>query len=233
MISSTLKTATTLSFLTYLLALHPDVKDKLRKEIMDVVGASERPSFDQIKTMDYLRAVLNETLRLFPPVPVNIRESVEERVLVSPTNGARYYIPAGMKVVWNIIGIHRDPRFWGPDALKFSPERWLDDRKRYQTVNPYAFLPFQYGPRVCVGQQFAYNEASFLIIRLLQKFYHIELSPEAQPAGSLPPEEWASATGHTRKPVEKIMPKSHLTSFIQGGLWVKMWSVAEGELQDQ
>ncbi|KAG9016362.1 hypothetical protein FRB90_003112 [Tulasnella sp. 427] len=221
-------TAATLTFAVYLLALDPGALGKLRKEVLDVVGPTERPTFDHIREMKYLRAVINETLRLFPPVPFNIKESVESRAWTNPDTGIRYYIPANSKFVapfaaprcqsLRIADVDPlgDPTLWGPDSLKFDPERWIDDRKAYVTRNPFIFLPFQAGPRICVGQQFAYNEASFFLIRLLQKFDAIELAPDGQPTACRPPEVWKTISScDSRKPVEHFIPKAHLTLYAK------------------
>jgi cytochrome P450 len=110
---------------------------------------------------------------------------------------------------------------WGPDALEFDPDRFLDERaKKYLTNNPFLFVPFNAGPRICLGQQFAYNEMSFMFIRLLQNFSSISLDTDAQPPETRIPPSWATAKG--RKGMEKVWPKSHLTMYADGGLWVKM-----------
>jgi hypothetical protein len=117
-------------------------------------------------------------------------------------------------------------------AHEFDPDRFLDDRlKKYLTPNPFIFLPFNAGPRICLGQQvclprpppvedaiahiwhwqFAYNEMSFFLIRLLQKFSTIRLDPGSQPPDTLPPSEWKTAAG--RKGIEKMWPKSGLTMY--------------------
>lgn len=120
--------------------------------------------------------------------------------------------------------IHRRTDLWGPDALEFDPDRFLDDRvRKYLTPKPYIFVPFNAGPRICLGQQFAYNEMSFVIIRLLQNFTSIALDTASQPPDSVPPASWAGAPG--RKGIEKIWPRSHLTMYSKGGLWVKMEEV--------
>lgn len=127
--------------------------------------------------------------------------------------------------------MHRRKDYWGPDgrfihllvlspstdalqsvAEEFDPDRFIDERlHKYLTPNPFIFLPFNAGPRICLGQQFAYNEMSFLIIRLLQNFETISLDTDSQTPDSRPPAEWAGLTG--RKGVEKFWPKAHLTLF--------------------
>ncbi|EUC57271.1 cytochrome P450 family monooxygenase pc-3 [Rhizoctonia solani AG-3 Rhs1AP] len=212
-------TATTLTFAVYMLSQHPEIMSRLRDEILQCLGTSSYPSPDDLKEMKYLRAVLNETLRLFPPVPVNLREASKSTVL--KVNGKQYYIPAGTSVIWSTLLMHRRKDLWGTDADEFDPERWLDDRlKKYVTSNPFIFLPFNAGPRICLGQQFAYNEASFFLCRLLQRVESIELAPDAQPAESLPRPEWKSGTG--RQVYENIWPKHHLTMYSDGGLWLRM-----------
>ncbi|GAB1524868.1 Protein kinase alk2 [Rhizoctonia solani] len=202
-------TASTLTFAVYLLAENPQVMAKLREEVLNRLGASNHPTSEDFKQMKYLRAVLNETLRLFPAVPMNERAAAKSTVLHS--GGKKYYVPAGAK--------RKD--LWGPDAEDFDPERWLDERlKKYVTPNPFIFLPFNAGPRICLGQQFAYNEASYFLSRLLQRVESIELVPDAFQDGTLPPPEWKNGEG--RKAYEKVWPKSHLTIYCNGGLWVRM-----------
>ncbi|CAE6483300.1 unnamed protein product [Rhizoctonia solani] len=212
-------TAATLTFAVYMLAENPEIMAKLRGEVLGRLGASNYPTSEDFKEMKYLRAVLNETLRLFPPVPMNERTAVRSTVLHSA--GKKYYIPAGANIPYSILHMHRRMDLWGPDAEEFDPERWLDDRlKKYVTPNPFIFLPFNAGPRICLGQQFAYNEASYFLSRLLQRVESFELVPEAYPEGTLPPPEWKNGEG--RKVYEKVWPKSHLTIYCNGGLWIRM-----------
>jgi len=117
--------------------------------------------------------------------------------------------------------MHRRTDLWGPDALEFDPDRFLDDRlHKYLTPNPFIFLPFNAGPRICLGQQFAYNEMSFMLIRLLQHFSSISLSPESLDPACRPPAAWARGEG--RQAIEQFHPRSHLTLHAKGGLWLKM-----------
>lgn len=101
-----------------------------------------------------VRACLNETLRLFPPVPGNSRASVRATVLPSPPGSKPIYMP-GPDVVINYSDMlmHRRKDLWGPDAEEFVPERWTDpERLKSLTRDPFKFLPFNAGPRICLGQ---------------------------------------------------------------------------------
>ncbi|EGN93507.1 hypothetical protein SERLA73DRAFT_163545 [Serpula lacrymans var. lacrymans S7.3] len=215
-------TASTLTSAIYLLALHPPALARLREEILAKIGPSRRPTYDDIRDMKYLRAVLNETLRLFPAVPFNLRESINDTTWSSLNPHEKpLFIPARTTVAYSVLLMHRRPDLWGPDANEFDPDRFLDDRlKKYLTPNPFIFLPFNAGPRICLGQQFAYNEMSFMLIRLLQNFSSITLDLEARSPESRPPAEWATAGG--RKGIEKFRPKAYLTIYSMGGMWVKM-----------
>ncbi|KIK53185.1 hypothetical protein GYMLUDRAFT_49511 [Collybiopsis luxurians FD-317 M1] len=215
-------TASLMTFTVYMLSQHPHILRKLREEILTVIGPHRRPTYDDLRDMKYLRAVLNETLRLYPPVPFDGRQSNKHTTLPPVKKGDKpLFIPAGTRVVYALFVMHRRTDLWGPDALKFDPERFLDERvHKYLTPNPFIFLPFNAGPRICLGQQFAYNESSFFLVRLLQNFSTIELSEESQPPDSKPPESWKEEGG--TKATEKVQLRSHLTMYVAEGLWVKM-----------
>lgn len=214
-------TAAALSFTVYLLALHPEVVEKLRAEVVQAYGSDGRPSVEDMKSLKYLRAVLNETMRLFPPVPLNIRTSDDTpRVFPASAGAPKYYVPPRTPVVYSSVIIQRRKDLWGADALDFRPERWLEpETARRLAENPFMFMPFHAGPRLCLGQNFAYNEMSFFVVRLLQRVAALELAPDAQPEGSLPPARWKNGEG--RQAVEKIWPGSSVTTYIKGGLWLR------------
>ncbi|KAJ6461725.1 cytochrome P450 [Mycena sanguinolenta] len=226
-------TAGLLTFTIYMLAEHPPVLAKLREEILCFVGPTTRPTYDNFRDMKYLRAVLNETLRLYCPVPFNVRTALQPILFRSSNNGPPLFVPAGTRCAFSTILMHRRKDLWGPDALDFDPERFLDERlHQYLTPNPFIFLPFNGGPRICLGQQFAYHEASFFLVRLFQTFSSVSLDLAAQPPAARPPPSWKinDKSGWTAH--EKIRPRSHLTMFVFGGLWVRMEeadAIAEGE----
>jgi len=162
-------TAGLLSNTWHVLARRPDIWAKLRVEI-DALNGS-RPNYAQIKDMKYLRWVLNESLRLMPVVPANNRTAVRDTVL--PLGGGKdglspVFVRKGAVVTYSPWSMHRRADFYGPDALEFKPERWERLRPGWE------YLPFNGGPRICIGQQFALLEASYTTIRLMQQFQRIE-----------------------------------------------------------
>ncbi|KAK0462778.1 cytochrome P450 monooxygenase pc-3 [Armillaria novae-zelandiae] len=236
-------TSSLLTFAVYMMCEHPDMVARLRSEILEKVGTG-RPTYDDIREMKYLRAFLNETLRLYPTVPENARWGVlfrfsaslmpsfsisSSRVATTLPNKGRtpYYIPRNTRVVYSVFLMHRRTDLWGPDALEFDPDRFLDSRvHKYLTPNPFIFAPFNAGPRICLGQQFAYNEASYYLVRLLQTFASFSLAGDAQPPEGVPPKSWTRTPG-TTKGREKIMLGIHVTMYAKAGLWVRMEEARE------
>lgn len=206
-------TAATLTFLIYMLSQHPDVLKRLRAEILSTVGRSGRPTCDDVQKMKYLRAVINETLRLYAVVPFNVRTSIEAVTFPGVNGGPPIYIPPNTRIPYAVFLMHRRKDLWGPDAEDFDPDRFLDERSKYLTSNPFIFLPFNGGPRICLGREFAYNEMSFFVIRLLQTFSSVTLAEDIQ---TRPPVEWCIGTG--RNSQEKVAIRHHLTLYIDEGL---------------
>ncbi|KAG0083662.1 hypothetical protein BGZ93_001673, partial [Podila epicladia] len=103
------------------------------------------------------------TLRLYPAVPFNIKTCLEDDVL---PNG--YFIPKGSLVVHSSYVTHRMKEYWGDDAEEFDPDRWGPERVKI--VRPFMFFPFHAGPRICLGQNFAYNQVMNTMTRMLQHY---------------------------------------------------------------
>ncbi|KAJ5505026.1 Cytochrome P450 [Penicillium fimorum] len=162
-------TAGLLSIVFFILARRPDVWDRLQKEVIALDG--EKPSFEILKSMTYLTWVLNETLRLYPIAPFNIREAKQDTYLPvggGPDGKSPVHVPKGSEVVFSIYTMHRENDIYAPDGDEFRPERW-------ETLRPgWAYLPFNGGPRTCIGQQFALTEAGYTIVRIMQQFESIE-----------------------------------------------------------
>lgn len=114
----------------------------------------------------------NAALRLYPVVPGNARFANKDTTLPrggGPNGDSPIYIPKGSTVAWSAYAMHRRKDVYGPDAEDFNPDRWNEN------LRPgWAYLPFNGGPRVCIGQIYALTEASYTIVRLLQEFGEIE-----------------------------------------------------------
>ncbi|KAI9058872.1 cytochrome P450 monooxygenase pc-3 [Trametes sanguinea] len=215
-------TSATLTFAVYALAEHKDVLARLRAEVLSVVGPSARPTYDHIREMKYMRAFINEVLRLWPAVPVNSRCSIGPMTWKSTKPGEPdYYIPPRTRLLYSVLIMQRRNDLWGPDAMRFDPDRFLDERvQTYLVANPFIFLPFNAGPRICLGQQFAYNEVSFMLVRLLQRFASVTLRQDAHPAAVPPP--GAEFSPYAVDGRERVWMRSHLTAYAKNGLWVEM-----------
>ncbi|KAE8454401.1 hypothetical protein EG329_000023 [Mollisiaceae sp. DMI_Dod_QoI] len=147
-------TASLLSYTFYILARRPDVFEKLRAEVMTL--GSGRPTFEQIKSLKYLQYTLNEVLRLRPIVPANGRCAVRDTTLPvggGPDGKSPIFVKAGQQANYQVYVMHRRKDLYGEDAMEFKPERWEQFRPGWQ------YLPFNGGPRICIGQQFALTEA--------------------------------------------------------------------------
>ena len=106
-----------------------------------------------------VRACLNETLRLFPPVPSNTRSSAVETVLhtsdvnLDGTQKIVYMPGSGVPLRYSPMLMQRRKDLWGEDSLEFVPERWIDPKRvQEMTADPFKFIPFNAGPRICLGQ---------------------------------------------------------------------------------
>ncbi|KAL2163924.1 hypothetical protein VTH06DRAFT_3136 [Thermothelomyces fergusii] len=133
-------------------------------------------------SMPYMNAVINETLRMAPVVPLNDRISLRDTVLPrggGPKRDQPVFVPAGTQILIPIYALAQRPDLWGPDAAVFRPERWTEDGG----CKPgFEYIPFGGGARQCLGQQLARLESAYIIIRLLQRYNDIanaEVPPDA------------------------------------------------------
>nr|ARA91652.1 cytochrome P450 monooxygenase [Pieris rapae] len=161
-----------------LLAKYPKIQERLYDEVNGIFGDSDRPlDKEDLNNLKYLERVVKESLRLFPPVPFIIRKVLTDTKLPSGN-----ILPGGSGVVISIWGIHRDPKYWGPDAENFDPDRFLPER--YSIKNSCSFMPFSSGPRNCLGYQYALMSIKAAITGVVRK-YRIVGEEETSPAPSM------------------------------------------------
>ncbi|XP_077491144.1 cytochrome P450 3A14-like [Amblyomma americanum] len=160
-------TSIAMCYLTFLLAKHQDVQDKLREEVKEAVGEQGELDYDTItKKLKYLVQVVEEGLRLYPPAVVATSRQAEEDF---EWNGMKF--KAGTCVMAPTYQLHRDPRYWvDPDT--FDPERFSAENE--SSIHKMAFQPFGVGPRHCVGFQMARMEIRYTLARLVQR-YRVDL----------------------------------------------------------
>ena len=153
-------TANALVWTFHLLGRHPDVAARLRGEVASALGG-RAPSLEDLPRLGYVRMVLEEAMRLYPPVWVIDRNAIGEDVI------GDYRICPGTLVMLSQYVTHRHPAFW-PEPERFDPGRFAPDATRHRPR--FAYFPFAGGPRTCIGVQFAITEATLLLASLAGRF---------------------------------------------------------------
>lgn len=153
-------TANTLAWAWYLISQCPEVEKKIHDEVDEVLRGGSA-GFDSFAKLTYTRAVIEETLRLYPPVPILSRETVNDDVIRTR------HVPAGSIMLVVPWLLHRHKRYWDkPDH--FIPERFLADAE--VKIDKFAYIPFSVGPRVCIAKFFGTVEATLCLAILAQQF---------------------------------------------------------------
>jgi cytochrome P450 len=149
-----------ISWVWYLLSQYPDVEHRLHCEL-DRVLAGRVPTPDDLPLLPYTRMVVDESIRLYPPVWQLMRRAREEDVMDG------YRIPAGTNLFWSQYLLHRHPAFWS-DPERFDPDRFLDEHVAKR--DRFAYAPFGGGPRLCIGSGFAMTEILLILATIAQKY---------------------------------------------------------------
>ncbi|XP_077229663.1 cytochrome P450 CYP72A616-like isoform X2 [Tasmannia lanceolata] len=157
-----------LTWTMVVLALHPSWQEKARAEVLQICGKST-PNFESINQFKIVTMILNEVLRLYPPIASQLRHT-DKRIKLGDIS-----IPAGVDLLLPTILVHHDTELWGKDAEEFKPERFSAGVAK-ASKDQLAFFPFGWSPRICIGQGFAMIEARMALAMILQHF-SFELSP--------------------------------------------------------
>jgi cytochrome P450 len=162
-------TANAMAWTWHLLGSAPDIERRLHEELDRVFGQPQEgaasttwrtPAMDDVPKLEWARAIIAESMRLYPPAWIIGRRALEEHAL------GGHIIEKRALVVMSQWVVHRDPQWW-PDPNSFRPERWLQpapDRPKY------AYFPFGGGTRVCIGESFAWTEAILLLATIAQRW---------------------------------------------------------------
>lgn len=178
-------TALTLTYTWYLLSEHPGVRDRLQAEVDEVLGG-DLPTAADTRQLEYTERVLNEAMRLYPPVYTLFREPKVDVKL------GGYRIPAGSGLMLPQWVVHRSSR-WYDEPDRFDPDRWAPDRRRERPR--FSFFPFGGGPRHCIGKQLSLLEAKLIVGTVAQEYELEYLGPDE--FGGLR----GSLTMHPKEPV--------------------------------
>ncbi|CAN0896230.1 Cytochrome P450 CYP749A22 [Linum grandiflorum] len=154
-------TTSSLTWTVLLLAIHSEWQEKAREQVIQLLGNSKTPTQDGISRLSILTMIINESLRLYPPVIHLTRRVERDEVRL----GGKIRLSKGTEVYIPILAVHHDPETWGEDAQLFRPERFAEG-----VAKPATFLPFSLGPRNCVGMNFAITEEKIALSMILQRY---------------------------------------------------------------
>jgi cytochrome P450 len=153
-------TAVALAWTWYLLARHPEIEAELRQQVTSVLG-DRPPTIDDLPRLPLARMVVEEAMRLYPPVWGIGRQALREDTV------GDFRLPAGSVVNLSPYATHRHPEFW-QDPERFDPGRFAPDQAKERPR--FAYFPFSGGPRLCIGETFALVEAQIVVAMVMQRF---------------------------------------------------------------
>ncbi|OIT00836.1 alkane hydroxylase mah1 [Nicotiana attenuata] len=163
-----------LTWFIWLVFTHPEVEKNIREELRAIIPVGEAEKWrlftvEELKNVVYLHAALCEALRLYPPVPFQIKTPQEPDILPSG-----HHVHPKMRVMFNAYAMGRMEFIWGKDASDFMPQRWISDRGTIKHEPSYKFLSFNAGPRKCLGKETSFTQMKVVTAAIIHN-YHIEM----------------------------------------------------------
>ncbi|KAI3911174.1 hypothetical protein MKW92_033383 [Papaver armeniacum] len=133
-------------------------------------------SYDDVKDMVYIHASLCESMRLYPPVPLDSKEAASDDILPDGT-----IIKKGMRVSFSIYAMGRMEHVWGSECNEFKPDRWLEKENvtgklSFMGKDPYTYPAFQAGPRICLGKEMAFLQMKMVAVEVLRRFHGVPIA---------------------------------------------------------
>ncbi|CAD6243294.1 unnamed protein product [Miscanthus lutarioriparius] len=185
-------TSSALTWFFWLLSSRPAVAARVLAEVRAAREASTgtRPGeplgFDALRGMHYLHAALTESMRLYPPAPIDSQSCAADDTLPDGT-----HVGKGWSVTYSAYAMGRLPAIWGDDCAEYRPERWLGDDGAFRPESPFRYTVFHAGPRMCLGKEMAYVQMKSVVASVLEEFV-VDVRKEV--AGGGVPEHVLSVT---------------------------------------
>ncbi|KAI9046092.1 cytochrome P450 [Aspergillus affinis] len=171
-------TTTSLAWAYYEIARHPYVFEKMREEVRDHIGFERLPVMSDLHKLKYIKTMIKETLRVHHPLGFNARVPVKDMTLPrggGPDGKSPIAVLEGTQILYGLLSLQMREDLGVDDVSVWNPERW----ETWEPTNKWEFVPFNHGPRICLGQQFANFQMEYFFARLCQDFESVTLLPES------------------------------------------------------
>ncbi|XP_055641825.1 probable cytochrome P450 6a13 [Toxorhynchites rutilus septentrionalis] len=186
--------STAMSYCLYELAVNQELQEKARKDVLESLKKYGSMTYDAVQDMHYVDNCISESLRKYPPVS-NLTRSVSKAYQVPNTNCV---LEKGLTVIVPVYGLHHDPEYY-PDPEKYDPDRFSPEEVAKR--NPYCYIPFGEGPRICIGMRFGLMQARVGMAYMLKNFRF---------------------TLSSKTPVPLKISSNSLVLTSEGGLWLRV-----------
>ncbi|XP_015055646.1 cytochrome P450 94A2 isoform X1 [Solanum pennellii] len=163
-------TSSALTWFFWILSSRKDIEQKILEELVEIRGRNgkkigEAYNFDELREMQYLHAAISESMRLYPPVPIDTRSCLKDEILPDGT-----FIGKDWFISYQTYSMGRMENIWGKDCCEYKPERWFDENGVYKQESPFKFPVFHAGPRMCLGKDMAYIQMKSIAASVLEMF---------------------------------------------------------------